>query len=57
LLQFALAEPAIISAVTGFRTVTQLEEIVGSLAAPQLSLLEIQTLKESIGALDYEEHR
>jgi len=57
LLQFALAEPAIISAVTGFRSSSQLKEIVGSLYAPQLSLLEIQTLKDSIAALNYEEHR
>ena len=56
-LQFVLHHPAITSAVTGIRTVEQLEEAVRTIEAPQLSAAEFQLLKNVLPTNYYEAHR
>jgi aryl-alcohol dehydrogenase-like predicted oxidoreductase len=55
--EFVLQHPAIPSAVTGIRTMEQLEEIAGAANAPKLSAAEMQTLSKAAPALRYEQHR
>jgi aryl-alcohol dehydrogenase-like predicted oxidoreductase len=55
--RFVLQHPAVAAAVIGIRTGDQLEEAVKTIAAPQLSPDEIESLQNSIPIHYYEEHR
>ena len=56
-IQYVLHHPAIVSAVVGMRTISQLEEGVNALNAPFLTEKELQLLQQSAIANHYEEHR
>jgi len=56
-LKYVLQHPAITSAIVGIRTMGQLDEAVGTIAAGDLSATEMQMLKNSIPANYYTEHR
>ncbi|MGB8193347.1 MAG: aldo/keto reductase [Chitinophagaceae bacterium] len=56
-IQFVLNHPAITSAVTGIRTMEQLNEISGAADAPFLKVAKIQLLSNATRALNYEQHR
>lgn len=56
-IQFVLRHPAITSAVVGMRTREQLGEAVGTLKAPLLSTSELETLRQTLPANIYSDHR
>ena len=56
-LNFVLQHPAISSAVTGFRTVEQLNEAIESVSETKLSEIESKLLKDSVKIQFYKEHR
>jgi aryl-alcohol dehydrogenase-like predicted oxidoreductase len=56
-IQYVLHHPAITAAVTGIRTMEQLEEAAGAANAEQLNEQEMQALSGSVKALVYEQHR
>ncbi|HEY4205414.1 MAG TPA: aldo/keto reductase [Puia sp.] len=55
-LQFVLENPAITSAVTGIRTIGQLEDAAGALAADRLTAEEMETLRDILPVNYYEQH-
>lgn len=56
-LQFALQYPAITSAVTGIRTMQQLEEAVETLNTPLITETEMSLVQNAIPVNYYEQHR
>jgi len=56
-LQFVLQHPAITSAVTGIRTMQQLEEAVETLNAPMITEADMRLLQNAIPVNNYEQHR
>lgn len=52
---FALAQPAITSAIVGLRTIAQLEDVTGE--APVLTTEELSTLSKSLPVNYYDQHR
>jgi aryl-alcohol dehydrogenase-like predicted oxidoreductase len=56
-LQFVLQNPAITVAVTGLRTLHQLEEAVKAIDTPALTEAERTTLEDALGPNYYEQHR
>ena len=56
-IRFVLQHPAVTAAVTGIRTMQQLEEAVGALSAPSLTEAALTTLGQSVVANKYEQHR
>jgi aryl-alcohol dehydrogenase-like predicted oxidoreductase len=56
-LRFILSTPGITSAVTGIRTMAQLEEVLGTLDSPQLEEEELKELRSASPALKYKDHR
>lgn len=56
-LQFALAPEVVASAVVGIRTVEQLEDAVKTLYVPQVSMQQLDLLRNSIVPNQYEQHR
>lgn len=56
-LQFALQHPAITSAVTGIRTMQQLEEAVETLNTPLITETEMSLVQNAIPVNYYEQHR
>lgn len=56
-LQFVLHHPAVTAAVTGIRTLSQLEEAVNALQLPALTQKELETLQAAAPPTNYEEHR
>lgn len=56
-LQFVLAHQAITSAVTGIRTIEQLDELVKVSDTPALSQQEYETLSRALIAHVYTQHR
>ncbi|MCC3157110.1 aldo/keto reductase [Hymenobacter sp. 15J16-1T3B] len=55
--QFALAHPAVTSAVLGIRTEQQLREAVAAGQAPPLTDAELQMLRHALPVNRYEQHR
>jgi aryl-alcohol dehydrogenase-like predicted oxidoreductase len=56
-LRYVLQHPAISSAVAGIRTNEQLEEAVAALQTPALTEQELTSLRQSVKANKYEQHR
>lgn len=56
-LQFVLENPAVTSAVTGLRTMEQLEEAVAAIKAPWLTAQEVETLRGLVPVNYYDHHR
>lgn len=56
-LQFTLRNDAVSSAVIGIRTMKQLEQSIQALASNPFSPDEIQTLRNSLSPLTYQDHR
>jgi aryl-alcohol dehydrogenase-like predicted oxidoreductase len=56
-LQFVLENPAVTSAVTGLRTMEQLENAVAAMAAPWLTAKEMDTLRGLVPVNYYDRHR
>lgn len=56
-LQFVLGNPAITSAVTGLRTIGQLEDAAGVMDVLRLTPEEMQTLREVVPVNYYDQHR
>jgi aryl-alcohol dehydrogenase-like predicted oxidoreductase len=56
-LQFVLGNPAITSAVTGLRTIGQLEDAAGAMDVPRLTPEEMQALRDVVTVNYYEQHR
>lgn len=56
-LKFVMQQPAISTAVVGIRTRQQLDDCLGVVDAPELSLEEIRQLQAAVPALRYEMHR
>jgi aryl-alcohol dehydrogenase-like predicted oxidoreductase len=56
-LQFILENPAITSAVTGIRTIEQLEDVAGAIEAPPLTAREMGILRGVIPVNYYDQHR
>jgi aryl-alcohol dehydrogenase-like predicted oxidoreductase len=56
-MHFVLQHDAITSAVAGIRTIEQLEDIVGTINAPELSSDEIKFLHQCVPVNYYDQHR
>lgn len=56
-IQFVLSHPAVVSAVAGIRTMSQLNEAIATLNAPSLSKQEIEKLQKASPPNYYKEHR
>ena len=56
-IRFVLQHPAITAAVTGIRTMQQLEEAVAAMKTPLINEQEMKMLQQSIVANQYEQHR
>lgn len=56
-IQFVLYHPSVTSAIVGIRTMEQLEEAADTLNVPFLSNSEIEELKNTLPANQYQEHR
>jgi aryl-alcohol dehydrogenase-like predicted oxidoreductase len=56
-LRFALQNPAISAAVTGFRTLVQLEDAAAAPDAPPLTEASLQSLRNAVPVNYYEQHR
>ena len=56
-LQFILRHPAVTAAVSGIRTIEQLEDVLKTISAPQLTGEEFTLLQDSVKQNYYEEHR
>lgn len=56
-LKFAIQQPAVSTAVVGIRTQQQLDDCLGAVDAPDLSVEEIRQLQTAVPALRYEMHR
>jgi aryl-alcohol dehydrogenase-like predicted oxidoreductase len=56
-LQFVLGNPAITSAVTGLRTIRQLEDAAGATDVPHLTAEEMETLRSVLPVNYYDQHR
>jgi aryl-alcohol dehydrogenase-like predicted oxidoreductase len=56
-IRFVLQHPAVTAAVAGMRTMQQLEEAVGALSTPSLTEAALTTLRQSVVANEYEQHR
>lgn len=56
-IQFVLNHPAVVSAVTGIRTMSQMNEAIQTLTAPSLSNPEIEMLQKVLPVNYYKEHR
>jgi aryl-alcohol dehydrogenase-like predicted oxidoreductase len=56
-LQFVLGNPAVTSAVTGLRTIGQLEDVAGVMDAARLTAEEMETLRSIVPVNHYDQHR
>jgi aryl-alcohol dehydrogenase-like predicted oxidoreductase len=56
-IQFVLHHPSICSAITGIRTLRQLEEAATTLDMDNLTIQEINVLKAAVPAAKYSDHR
>lgn len=56
-IQYVLSHKAVTSAVVGIRTVQQLEDVVAAITANPLTDNELDSLRSSVPALRYREHR
>jgi len=56
-IQFVLNHSAVVSAVTGIRTMSQLSEAIATLEVPPLSKQEIENLENALPLNYYKEHR
>lgn len=56
-IRFVLQHPALSAAVTGIRTIQQLEEAVAAIASPLITDQEMATLQSAVEANRYEQHR
>jgi aryl-alcohol dehydrogenase-like predicted oxidoreductase len=56
-LRYVLQHPAVSAAVAGIRTNEQLDEAAAALQTPALTEQELTTLRQSIPANKYEQHR
>lgn len=56
-LQFVLENPVVSSAVTGLRTIAQLEDAAGTMSAPWLTSAEMDLLRGVIPVNYYDQHR
>ena len=57
LIRFALSSPVVTTAVIGVRTLEQLQEVLGTLQAPNLTHVELQLLKDALQLEKYTAHR
>ncbi|UYZ60314.1 aldo/keto reductase [Hymenobacter latericus] len=55
--RFVLHPPAVASAVIGIRTAAHLREALAASQAPALTAEELETLRQAVPALPYEQHR
>ena len=56
-IRYVLSHPVVTSAVVGMRTIEQLEEAVGTIATPGLTVEELERLRSALPPNLYTEHR